>query len=135
MFTKFFPCATQIEASILRMFIGFSYVYLSGQIKNYIWEKNGRFHLRWGCRQNPYDKVADGVVHVHQLAMSKDTKKQLLRADVYVAVCVVPRFASSLTISLNWWECLLLQCICNIMGWVLLALVLFVHQERIRMRR
>ena len=55
MLTKFSPCATQIEVSILRVLIGFPDVYLSGQIKNYILENNGRFHLRWGCRQIPYD--------------------------------------------------------------------------------
>ncbi|KAL1546060.1 9,9'-di-cis-zeta-carotene desaturase [Salvia divinorum] len=90
MLTIFSLFATKTEASLLRMLKGSPDVYLSGPIKNYILEKGGRFHLRWGCREILYDKAADGGVYVKGLAISKATQKQIIKADAYVAACDVP---------------------------------------------
>ncbi|KAK8515269.1 hypothetical protein V6N12_075316 [Hibiscus sabdariffa] len=90
MLTIFSLFATKTEASLLRMLKGSPDVYLSGPIRNYITERGGRFHLRWGCREILYDKSADGETYVTGLAMSKATNKKLVTADAYVAACDVP---------------------------------------------
>ncbi|KAK8591302.1 hypothetical protein V6N13_031350 [Hibiscus sabdariffa] len=90
MLTIFSLFATKTEASLLRMLKGSPDVYLSGPIRNYITERGGRFHLRWGCREILYNKSADGETYVTGLAMSKATNKKLVTADVYVAACDVP---------------------------------------------
>ncbi|XP_022719186.1 zeta-carotene desaturase, chloroplastic/chromoplastic isoform X2 [Durio zibethinus] len=90
MLTIFSLFATKTEASLLRMLKGSPDVYLSGPIRNYITERGGRFHLRWGCREILYDKSADGETYVTGLAMSKATNKRLVTADAYVAACDVP---------------------------------------------
>ncbi|KAH0850154.1 hypothetical protein HID58_095737 [Brassica napus] len=64
--------------------------YLSGPIKQYITDRGGRIHLRWGCREILYDKTADGETYVTGLAVSKATDKKVVKADVYVAACDVP---------------------------------------------
>ncbi|KAL4326145.1 hypothetical protein GQ457_11G015460 [Hibiscus cannabinus] len=90
MLTIFSLFATKTEASLLRMLKGSPDVYLSGPIRNYITERGGRFHLRWGCREILYSKSADGETYVTGLAMSKATNKKFVTADVYVAACDVP---------------------------------------------
>ncbi|KAK8620253.1 hypothetical protein V6N13_066734 [Hibiscus sabdariffa] len=90
MLTIFSLFATKTEASLLRMLKGSPDVYLSGPIRNYITERGGRFHLRWGCREILYDKSADGEIYVTGLAMSKATNKKRVTADAYVAACDVP---------------------------------------------
>ncbi|KAE8729697.1 Zeta-carotene desaturase [Hibiscus syriacus] len=90
MLTIFSLFATKTEASLLRMLKGSPDVYLSGPIRNYITERGGRFHLRWGCREILYDKFADGEIYVTGLAMSKATNKKLVKADAYIAACDVP---------------------------------------------
>ncbi|EOY11130.1 Zeta-carotene desaturase [Theobroma cacao] len=90
MLTIFSLFATKTEASLLRMLKGSPDVYLSGPIRNYITERGGRFHLRWGCREILYDKSADGETYITGLAMSKATNKKVVKADAYVAACDVP---------------------------------------------
>ncbi|XP_010550937.1 PREDICTED: zeta-carotene desaturase, chloroplastic/chromoplastic [Tarenaya hassleriana] len=90
MLTIFSLFATKTEASLLRMLKGSPDVYLSGPIRQYITDRGGRFHLRWGCREILYDRTADGETYVTGLAMSKATNKKILKADAYVAACDVP---------------------------------------------
>ncbi|CAH8259357.1 unnamed protein product [Arabidopsis lyrata] len=90
MLTIFSLFATKTEASLLRMLKGSPDVYLSGPIKQYITDRGGRIHLRWGCREILYDKSADGETYVTGLAISKATNKKIVKADVYVAACDVP---------------------------------------------
>ncbi|KAL6325838.1 hypothetical protein AAG906_026667 [Vitis piasezkii] len=90
MLTIFSLFATKTEASLLRMLKGSPDVYLSGPIRQYITDKGGRFHLRWGCRKVLYDRSADGETYVTGLAMSRATNKKIVRADAYVAACDVP---------------------------------------------
>ncbi|KAA3472836.1 zeta-carotene desaturase, chloroplastic/chromoplastic [Gossypium australe] len=90
MLTIFSLFATKTEASLLRMLKGSPDVYLSGPIRNYITERGGRFHMRWGCREILYDKSADGEIYVTGLAMSKATNQKIVKADAYVAACDVP---------------------------------------------
>ncbi|KAL1211653.1 Zeta-carotene desaturase, chloroplastic/chromoplastic [Cardamine amara subsp. amara] len=90
MLTIFSLFATKTEASLLRMLKGSPDVYLSGPIKQYITDRGGRIHLRWGCREILYDKSADGETYVTGLAISKATNKKIAKADVYVAACDVP---------------------------------------------
>lgn len=90
MLTIFSLFATKTEASLLRMLKGSPDVYLSGPIRDYIVDKGGRFHLRWGCREVLYDKFADGSVYVTGLSMSKATQQKIIKADAYVAACDVP---------------------------------------------
>ncbi|XWS57656.1 hypothetical protein CRYUN_Cryun09bG0192100 [Craigia yunnanensis] len=71
MLTIFSLFATKTEASLLCMLKGSPDIYLSGPIRNYITERGGRFHLRWGCREMLYDKSADGETYVTGLATSK----------------------------------------------------------------
>ncbi|GJU80785.1 zeta-carotene desaturase [Tanacetum coccineum] len=71
MLTIFSLFATKTEASLLRMLKGSPDVYLSGPIRDYIIEKGGRFHLRWGCREILYEKSVNGDTYVTGLAMSK----------------------------------------------------------------
>ncbi|KAL5768282.1 hypothetical protein ACOSP7_014839 [Xanthoceras sorbifolium] len=90
MLTIFSLFATKTEASLLRMLKGSPDVYLSGPIRQYITDRGGRFHLRWGCREVLYDQSADGETYVTGLAMSKATNKKVVKADAYVAACDVP---------------------------------------------
>ncbi|XP_048424351.1 zeta-carotene desaturase, chloroplastic/chromoplastic-like isoform X2 [Pyrus x bretschneideri] len=90
MLTIFTLFATKTEASLLRMLKGSPDVYLSGPIRDYIIEKGGRFHLRWGCRGILYDKSSDGETYVAGFSMSKATNKKVVKADAYVAACDVP---------------------------------------------
>jgi zeta-carotene desaturase len=90
MLTIFSLFATKTEASLLRMLKGSPDVYLSGPIRDYITAKGGRFHLRWGCREVLYDRSADCETYVTGIAMSKATKKKIVKADAYVAACDVP---------------------------------------------
>uniref|UniRef100_A0A1J3DI26 Zeta-carotene desaturase n=1 Tax=Noccaea caerulescens TaxID=107243 RepID=A0A1J3DI26_NOCCA len=90
MLTIFSLFATKTEASLLRMLKGSPDVYLSGPIKQYITDRGGRIHLRWGCREILYEKSADGETYVTGLAVSKATDKKTVKADVYVAACDVP---------------------------------------------
>lgn len=90
MLTIFSLFATKTEASLLRMLKGSPNVYLSGPIKQYITDRGGRIHLRWGCREILYDKTSDGETYVTGLAVSKATDKKVVKADVYVAACDVP---------------------------------------------
>ncbi|XP_010419792.1 PREDICTED: zeta-carotene desaturase, chloroplastic/chromoplastic-like [Camelina sativa] len=90
MLTIFSLFATKTEASLLRMLKGSPDVYLSGPIKQYITDRGGRIHLRWGCREILYDKSSDGETYVTGLAISKATNKKVVKADVYVAACDVP---------------------------------------------
>nr|ACF21785.1 zeta-carotene desaturase [Gentiana lutea]BAA88843.1 zeta-Carotene Desaturase [Gentiana lutea] len=90
MLTIFALFATKTEASLLRMLKGSPDVYLSGPIKDYIINKWGRFHLRWGCREVRYDTSDNGDTYVTGLAMSKATQKKIIHADAYVAACDVP---------------------------------------------
>ncbi|CAN8260423.1 unnamed protein product [Cochlearia groenlandica] len=90
MLTIFSLFATKTEASLLRMLKGSPDTYLSGPIKQYITDRGGRIHLRWGCREILYDKTADGETYVTGLAISKATNKKIVKADVYVAACDVP---------------------------------------------
>ncbi|MTV28650.1 9,9'-di-cis-zeta-carotene desaturase, partial [Nitriliruptoraceae bacterium ZYF776] len=89
MLTIFSLFATKTEASLLRMLKGSPDVYLSGPIRDYIVEKGGRFHLRWGCREILYEKSANGDTYVTGLAMSKATQKKIVKADAYIAACDV----------------------------------------------
>lgn len=90
MLTIFSLFATKTEASLLRMLKGSPDVYLSGPIKEYIIQKGGRFHLRWGCREILYERSADGHTYVSGIAMSRATQKKIVKADAYVAACDVP---------------------------------------------
>ncbi|KAK2978444.1 hypothetical protein RJ640_023603 [Escallonia rubra] len=104
MLTIFSLFATKTEASLLRMLKGSPDVYLSGPIRKYIEDKGGRFHLRWGCREILYERLADGDTHVRGLAMSKATQKKIVKADAYVAACDVPGIKRLLPPSWREWE-------------------------------
>ncbi|KAE8677039.1 Zeta-carotene desaturase [Hibiscus syriacus] len=90
------------EASLLQMLKGSPDIYLSGPIRNYITERGGRFHLRWGCREILYDTSADGETYVTGLSMSKATNKKLVTAEAYVAACDIPGIKRLLPS--EWWE-------------------------------
>ncbi|MBA0875284.1 hypothetical protein Goshw_029153 [Gossypium schwendimanii] len=92
MLTIFSLFATKTEASLLRMLKGSPDVYLSGPIRNYITERGGRFHLRWGCREILYDKSTDGETYVTGLAMSFYiiSKWFLIIFTPLMAACDVP---------------------------------------------
>ncbi|XP_073004923.1 zeta-carotene desaturase, chloroplastic/chromoplastic [Typha latifolia] len=90
MLTIFSLFATKTEASLLRMLKGSPDVYLSGPIRNYITDRGGRFHLRWGCREVLYEKSLGRDTHVTGIVISKATSKKIIKADAYVAACDVP---------------------------------------------
>nr|CAD27442.1 putative zeta-carotene desaturase [Helianthus annuus] len=104
MLTIFSLFATKTEASLLRMLKGSPDVYLSGPIRDYIIEKGGRFHLRWGCREILYEKSANGDTYVTGLAMSKATQKKIVKADAYIAACDVPGIKRLLPSNWREWE-------------------------------
>ncbi|GLT90536.1 hypothetical protein SLE2022_084630 [Rubroshorea leprosula] len=79
-------------------------VYLSGPIRNYVTERGGRFHLRWGCREILYDKSADGETYIMGFSMSKATNKKIVKADAYVAICDVPGIKRLLPRQWREWE-------------------------------
>ncbi|EYU22998.1 hypothetical protein MIMGU_mgv1a003605mg [Erythranthe guttata] len=90
MLTIFSLLATKTEASLLRMLKGSPETYLNDPIQQYIIERGGRFHLRWGCREILYDRSDDGDLYVTGLAVSKATQKKTVEADAYVAALDVP---------------------------------------------
>ncbi|KVI08590.1 zeta-carotene desaturase, chloroplastic/chromoplastic isoform X1 [Cynara cardunculus var. scolymus] len=104
MLTIFSLFATKTEASLLRMLKGSPDVYLSGPIRDYIIEKGGRIHLRWGCREILYEKSANGETYVTGLAISKATQKKIVKADAYVAACDVPGIKRLLPSKWRDWE-------------------------------
>ncbi|TYJ95511.1 zeta-carotene desaturase [Cucumis melo var. makuwa] len=104
MLTIFSLFATKTEASLLRMLKGSPDVFLSGPIRQYITDRGGRFHLRWGCREVLYDKFADGETYIAGLAMSKATNKKVVKADAYVAACDVPGIKRLIPSQWREWE-------------------------------
>ncbi|BBN11700.1 zeta-carotene desaturase [Marchantia polymorpha subsp. ruderalis] len=90
MLTIFAFFATKTEASLLRMLNGSPDLRLSGPISQYIKDKGGRIHTRWGCREVLYDRTEDGTPFVSGFVMSKATEKKIVTADAYVAALDIP---------------------------------------------
>ncbi|CAM6095077.1 unnamed protein product [Calypogeia fissa] len=90
MLTIFAFFATKTEASLLRMLNGSPDLRLSGPISQYIKDKGGRIHIRWGCREILYDYATDGTPYVSGFVLQRATERKVVTADAYVAALDIP---------------------------------------------